>query len=52
MTIVAELKRQGIVVWMCTGDNMRTARVMAKQLGIDAHQVEVIIAICPINPHL
>ncbi len=34
-SIVGHLRRTGISVWMCTGDNRRTADVIAKQLGIE-----------------
>ena len=33
--VVAALKRLGISVWMITGDNKRTAKAVAKTIGID-----------------
>lgn len=33
--VVAQLRKQGIEVWMITGDNERTGRVIAEQLSID-----------------
>ncbi|KAI9318374.1 hypothetical protein BX666DRAFT_1855901 [Dichotomocladium elegans] len=33
--VVAQLQKQGIEVWMITGDNERTGRVIADQLSID-----------------
>ncbi|KAI8373026.1 E1-E2 ATPase-domain-containing protein [Radiomyces spectabilis] len=33
--VVAELRKRNIEVWMVTGDNERTGRVVAQQLGID-----------------
>ncbi|WIG58128.1 MAG: P-type ATPase [Ktedonobacterales bacterium] len=36
---IAALQRQGIAVWMITGDNALTARSVAAQVGIPAEQV-------------
>lgn len=33
--VVTQLRKQGIEVWMITGDNPRTGSVIAEQLGID-----------------
>ena len=33
--VIRRLTDMGIVVWMCTGDNRLTARVVAKRLGIE-----------------
>jgi Cu+-exporting ATPase len=38
-SLVAELRRQGMSVWMCTGDNQRTAVTVGRQLGIDASNI-------------
>jgi Cu+-exporting ATPase len=41
-TALADLKAQGIAVVMLTGDNQITARAVAKKLGIDAVEAEVL----------
>jgi len=39
--VIRRLKRDGLQVWMCTGDNQRTASVIAAKLGIDPAHVMV-----------
>lgn len=41
-TAVAALKKQGIAVYMLTGDNQVTAAAIAKAAGIDDYQAEVL----------
>lgn len=36
---IQQLKAQGISVWMITGDNQRTARAIAEQVGVPAEHV-------------
>ncbi len=38
---IREMTAMGLQVWMLTGDNERTARVIARQVGIDHVQAEV-----------
>ncbi|WP_340101102.1 heavy metal translocating P-type ATPase [Salinibaculum salinum] len=38
-TAVTELQERGLDVWMITGDNKRTARAVAEELGIDPDNV-------------
>jgi len=41
-SIVRQLERMGVEVWMCTGDNQRTADIVAQQIGIRHVQAEVL----------
>jgi Cu+-exporting ATPase len=43
-TVIRALQNKGIQVWMCTGDNRRTAGVVAKGLGITHVRAEVMPA--------
>ena len=36
---VAALRRMGIDVWMCTGDNVVTAEAVAREVGIDGDNI-------------
>lgn len=38
-SVVETLKRRGVVSYMCTGDNERTARAVASSVGINAENV-------------
>ena len=42
---VSKMKERGIAVWMCTGDNRRTAHIVARQLGID-HVKVIQLVLC------
>src|SRR5690606_12957156 len=41
---IAELKRLGLLIVMLTGDNVTTARAVARKLGIDEVEAEVLPA--------